>query len=133
MPSGATANLAARGQSAKRGIQAVVENGWMDAPGQVAELVDGLLGGLVRGVDQLEGAFDVGRLTAWAPVSDELSLGAVMQVALDPAQPLRRVVDRLRACALQVAYPLGPRSGAEQPSNQRSVQGDGRPRGPWCR
>ena len=67
----------------------------MDAADQVAQLGEGLLGALVRGVDQrgsavtgvAVGQFARAPCRAACASGDELGLGAVVQVALDAAQP----------------------------------------------
>ena len=53
-------HVAARGQGAQRGAEAVVQHRRVDAAGQVAQLGDGLLGAAVGRVDELQGSFQVG-------------------------------------------------------------------------
>ena len=123
----------------------------MNAPGEIAQLGEGFLGVLVGGADQHAGP--VGVIVARrAPVQVLLDLpqghgqrgqpdlGPVVQVALDPAQPGRRLVDGPGPPVLQLAGPLrrrrrsGParharlRPGRCAPPARRSTRaGSGRP------
>ena len=115
--------VAARGEGGERGAEAVVEHRRVDAAGQVAQLGDGLLGAAVGGVDQLQDPLQVGlrgpgergpgdRAAELLPGQaqlhrdgDHLSLRAVVQVPLDPAQPRGRVVHHAGPGLLQLTHP----------------------------
>ena len=87
-----------RGQSAP---EADVERGRVDAPGDVAQLGDGLLGAVVGLVDELADPIEVDLVVGQLLLGhaephgqrDQLGLGAVVQVALDAAQRGGRGVD----------------------------------------
>ena len=90
----------------------------MDAPGEVAQLGERLLGVLVCRADQQSDAAVIigparGRREVLLDLPEgqgergEADLGSVVQVALDPAQPGRRLVNRAGAPLLQFAGALG--------------------------
>ena len=95
----------------------------MDPPGDVAQLRDGLLGSVVGFVDQLAHPVEIDVVVGVGQLllghaeshgqSDQLGLGAVVQVALDPAQCGGRSVERLAAGLLETAHPAGHRVGTE--------------------
>ena len=114
---------AARGQRGERALEPDVEGGWMDAPGDVAQLGDGLLGAAVGLVDELAHPVEVDVIGVLELLlghaqphgqRHQLGLGAVVQVALDAAQRGRRGVDRLGPGLLERAHPGGRRVGPEQ-------------------
>jgi hypothetical protein len=113
----------------------------VDAPGQLAELAERVLGALVSGIDQLAGRLGVRHLAAvtefllrHAEVHGERrepDLGAIMQVAFQAPELRGRVVDRQRPSLLEVLEPLRDGSGAEQAADQPPVDshdGPGDPR-----
>jgi len=119
-------HVAARGEGGKRGAEAVVEHGRVDAAGQVAQLGDGLLGTAVGGVDQLQDPLQVGlrgpvdraaELLSGQPQlhgdGDHLSLRPVVQVPLDPPQPRGRVLHQVGPGLLQLTHPLRQRSNEQ--------------------
>ena len=121
---------AAGGQRGERALQPDVERGRVDAPGDVAQLGDGLLGSPVRLVDELAHPFEVDLVPALELLlghpeahgqSDQLGLGAVVQVALDPPQRRRRGVDRLAPGLLERAHPGRHGVGAEQGADEEPV------------
>jgi hypothetical protein len=106
----------------------------VDAAGQVTQLGDGLLGAAVGGDDQFQDPVQVGlpgpvdhaaELLRGQPQlhgdGNHLSLRAVVQVPLDPAQNRRRVVHHAGPGPLQLTNPLRQRSN-EQPVGDPKLQ-----------
>ena len=124
---------AGRGQRGQRVRQPGVQHRRVDAPDQVAQLDQGLLGAAVRGVDQLPGAGQVGRavvrraelLPGQAQAHGQRGqpdLRAVVQVPLDLAQLGGGVVHRPGPGLLQLADPLGQPARPSRPRiSQRSA------------
>ncbi len=136
---------AACGQGREGIFQAGVERGRVDAPGQVPEVRDGLLGAAVRFVDQAPDGVQIGGLAGFgANVAElllrlaephrqghQLGLGAVVQVALDALESLRGRVERPRPRYLEASHPGRRGVGAEQEVHQLPVEVDDQPHGPW--
>jgi hypothetical protein len=91
----------------------------------------------VRGVNQLQGPVEVGALEPGSRAaemvpserqlhhdSDHLSLGAVVQVLLDPAQPGCRVVHHKRPRSLQLAHALDVLRGIPEQVPARDQVGE---------
>jgi hypothetical protein len=107
--------VAAGGQGGEGGTEALGQGRRMDAMGQVAELGDRLHRSAVGSVDELEAPLQAAlpalsdRAAEMVPGEpqlhddgDHLSLGPVVQVLLDTAQPRGRVVDDQRPGSFQL-------------------------------
>ena len=105
----------------------------MDAAGDVAQLDQRFLGMTMRGADEIERPCRIERdirpvleLLLGLPERHgqrgELSLGAVVQVAFDPAQRGGRVVDHLGAGGFEFTQPLVAAGLPEQGADQQPVQ-----------
>ena len=134
---------AAGGQRGQGALQADVERRRVDAAGDVAQFGDGLLGAPVGGVDELAHPVEVDVLGIVLELllghaephgeRHQLGLGAVVQVALDPAQRGGRGVDRLRPGLFEGAHPRRHGIGPEQAADQHAVDVDEAPHDPGRR
>ena len=130
---------AAGGQRGERALEADVEGGWMDPTRDVAQLGDGLLGAAVCLVHELTHAVEIDMIGVLQLLlghaqphrqGHQLGLGAVVQVALDPAQRGRRGVDRLGAGLLERTQAGGRRVGPEERRHEQAVDVDKATHGP---
>ncbi len=128
-----------RGERLEGDREAAVERRRVDAPGQLAQLRERLLGRRVGGVDQLGGLGDVaalGQVLTGLPElhgdGHEACLRAVVQVALDAAQAGVGVLHGAGAGPLQLgdaqARPgRAQQAGGQHPEQQREHPRDPRP------